>query len=331
MTTIRDETGKGPSPRDARDMFDQGRLDEAAAAFSELAKTGDVEGWYGLGMVYLKAGNTPSAESSFERALALAPGHLNAGLQLGMLAERSGDRLKAISRYEAVLAAHPRQALAASRLVALSRSASDGAGRATHDPVSDGDPEGRRWSSVVLSRHGVYDALLRDGSETSWQTLKLIEALERGVSPRSSAFGGRLLVASLAAGLLMAVGLGLVRGVPAQPAFVLVGAGVLGFTYLWIRNTTYTLRRGRLQIASGILSRRISNLELWRVADMWLTSSLLNRLTNDGTLEFELHNNKRRMKVTGLATADELELVYQDLLNLVFLLRSQQAVKGIIY
>jgi hypothetical protein len=247
-----------------------------------------------------------------------------------MLAERMGDRAKAIERYEGVLAARPSQSLAAARLAGL-RGSPPTSGRVADGRSIDVDTEGRRWSTVVTSRHGVYDALLRDGSEMSSQAIRLMDSLEFDVRARPSAFAGRLLVASIAGGFLIAVGIGLVRSIPAQPILILVGVAVIGMTYLGIWNRSYTLRRGRLQTSSGLPSRQISNLELWRVADMWLKASTLNRLTNDGTIEFELHNIKRHVKVTGLAKGDDLGLIYQDLLNLVFVLRSQQAVKGIIY
>jgi hypothetical protein len=85
-----------------------------------------------------------------------------------------------------------------------------------------------------------------------------------------------------------------------------------------------------LQVESGLFNRRLHNLELWRVQDISLERTLLNRMTRDGTLVFHIIHEKRPLKVTGFARGKDLEEAYRKLLNLSFLLRTSSAVKGVI-
>jgi hypothetical protein len=99
--------------------------------------------------------------------------------------------------------------------------------------------------------------------------------------------------------------------------------------YVGVRMVRITIQKGRVQIKEGILFRRLSNLELWRVSDIELQRTFLNLLTGDGTLVIGLHHGGK-LTVRGLARGTQLEDMYQKLLNLVFLLRSNPLVKGII-
>jgi hypothetical protein len=105
---------------------------------------------------------------------------------------------------------------------------------------------------------------------------------------------------------------------------------LVGYT-LAVRSTRFTIERGRLQIKRGIFSSSLANHELWRVQDIRLTKSLWNRITGDGTLTFDVHypNRVQTVAVTGLAKSPALDDLHQQLLNLVFLLRGNAAVKGL--
>ena len=110
----------------------------------------------------------------------------------------------------------------------------------------------------------------------------------------------------------------------------LIGLTILLVTYTWVKTTRVHVARGRVQIETGILTRQKTNIELWRVDGVELKRSWVNRLTGDGTLLLTVHTPHRVYAVTGVATGPRLEGMYQALLNLVFLLRSNPNIKGII-
>ncbi|MBK8379312.1 MAG: tetratricopeptide repeat protein [Nitrospira sp.] len=68
---------------------------------------------YLLGQAYLMTGASPLARESFERAVALQPGLVEAGLALAMMESRSGQSQRARTRLTAILTSHPdhRQAM----------------------------------------------------------------------------------------------------------------------------------------------------------------------------------------------------------------------------
>ena len=116
---------------------------------------------------------------------------------------------------------------------------------------------------------------------------------------------------------------------------------VVGVFCIRVLTTEVELDKGRLQIERGILSKRRTSIELWRIRDIELRRPLVNRLTRDGTLVLSLspsgasrlpgRRGQGRIRVTGLLRGSRLKREsYQDLLNLVFVLRSNAQVKGII-
>jgi hypothetical protein len=216
-------------------------------------------------------------------------------------------------------------------------------------------PRGTAASSG-RNRHGVYGVLLRDGSAMSRETLAVIDGFVFDRSPRLLAYSSRI----LAMLPLMILAVFLYRLPPTDPASWIAGAYQLeptliqplrsliddlkglcilaavistALTFFDVKAKRYVSARGRLQIRTGIFHRRVINIELWRVQDIELDRTLLNQITRDGTLAFHViaDRGNRVVKVTGLAHGRQLEEYFQAFLNLVFLLRSNPAVKGIIY
>ena len=76
------------------------------------------------------------------------------------------------------------------------------------------------------------------------------------------------------------------------PPFSFILAGVLGVVALflalrgWLRilATTYRLSGQRLEIERGIVSKRIDNLELWRVRDVSFRQGILDRILGVGAI-----------------------------------------------
>jgi tetratricopeptide (TPR) repeat protein len=139
-------------------------------------------------------------------------------------------------------------------------------------------------------------------------------------------------------------------------AAVIIGALVaLAVGYVKVVTTRIVIERGRLQLHKGVFARHVRNVELWRVQNVDLEKSFFNRLTGDGTLVVSLigdqdveppsarvgvlrkvfsrtqrkHDNSP-LKLTGVARGRRLDDLHRQMLNLVFLLRGHQVVKGII-
>jgi cytochrome c-type biogenesis protein CcmH len=73
---------------------------------------GDPQLWIGLGNALVDHGRglTPPAELAYQRAAALAPGHLAAPFFYGLALARSGDRAGALREWNQILAKAPRNA-----------------------------------------------------------------------------------------------------------------------------------------------------------------------------------------------------------------------------
>jgi len=100
----------------------------------------------------------------------------------------------------------------------------------------------------------------------------------------------------------------------------------------FLRHITTRIRieRGRLQVDRGVFTRTRTNLELWRVQNILLERRGLHLLTGDGSLVFQSIAGTEPITVTGLARGPELERLHEELLDLVFLLRSNPSIKGIV-
>jgi Flp pilus assembly protein TadD len=93
-----------------------GRLDEAEEQFHLSLKTQPNDsGYCGLGEIYLRRGDTGSAERAFQRATSLNPNNSQAHFKLGALYLTQGRRAEAMREYQAGLKSDPenRDALAA--------------------------------------------------------------------------------------------------------------------------------------------------------------------------------------------------------------------------
>ncbi|HEV8324707.1 MAG TPA: PH domain-containing protein [Myxococcota bacterium] len=64
-----------------------------------------------------------------------------------------------------------------------------------------------------------------------------------------------------------------------------VGALYLWYLHAWRRSLRYTLTTRHLEIHSGIISKKIENLELWRVEDVRFVQTIGDRLTGIGRIE----------------------------------------------
>ena len=305
---------------------------------------------YGLGMVELAAFDRSQAVGWFRRAVREDPDHANAMFQLGVLAQDDGDLTLARKWYQQVLVVRPGHLGATKRLASLPVS---------HDPSVDPGaaplvPPLERASVLVPvpsgltgSAPGVMSMLEQDPSPISVQTVELIHQLDMSTRPSLIAQVGRhmfplLILVGIALFLFVAITSNTDGSGSAFPMLLLL-ALLLGAVYgiALVKTTRYRIALGRLQIERGIFHRRLENVDLWRVLNVNLDRTLVNRMTGDGTLELlvtieptDLTRRSRRrpqvVRVTGLARGSELSHIHQCLLNIAFLLRGNPIVKGII-
>jgi tetratricopeptide (TPR) repeat protein len=317
----------------AKQLRAEKRLQESAAAYQQLIDSGlhRGEAFYGLGLVHLDSGDHQSAARALETALSHDPGNANAYYYLGEIwTARSAPEI-AQSFYAKALAVNPQHAGALKRRDPAMR------------PAVAADQQPLKQDGVEGFDAGFYGLLQRDPSPIARQSVQLIDNLSTSVSPSLTAYLGRLFglflvstVPALAVVLLRAP-----ARLPAGPANValailLVAAVVIPLLYVvQIKTTRYTFDKGRLQIARGILMRRVSNIELYRVVDLEMQQTFVNRITGDGTIVLLVDGGRSigqqgRIPLTGIARGQRLQALFEELRSLVLLLRTGNWGKGFI-
>ncbi|MBV9358157.1 MAG: PH domain-containing protein [Chloroflexi bacterium] len=178
-----------------------------------------------------------------------------------------------------------------------------------------------------------YEILLRNPSPASQRAAAALAALSFDLRPTLTASLGRVLLAALP--LVLGVALLYLVRQPTAPRLpqpmgvmglllVLVGLALVAFVVLGVRAGRIALTGGRLRLTSG-LRQQITNVELWRVRDVRLDRSLLNRVTGDGTLVLLInrgpHATPSELRVVGLARGRRLQELFDRISELVDLLR----------
>ena len=83
---------------------------------------------------------------------------------------------------------------------------------------------------------------------------------------------------------------------------------MLGLLYSWLvrLSTEYRLFQESLEVESGIISRRIENIQLFRVRDLGLAQSILNRLAGVGdVIVTSTDQSAPRYRVRGVESPRE--------------------------
>jgi uncharacterized membrane protein YdbT with pleckstrin-like domain len=108
--------------------------------------------------------------------------------------------------------------------------------------------------------------------------------LQRRTSLKS--FWGLYVVLGWLAALVWVAGFSYDLTPVSRPLIILIGFVPLmvGIVYTWLVrvNTEYRVFQDSLEIESGIVSRRIENIQLFRVRDLGLAQSILNRVADVG-------------------------------------------------
>jgi len=341
--SLAERTEPGSGLAQARDLFERRHYAEAAQLFARLTSVPAVavEACFGLGMALFAQNLADEADRAFMRCLSLDPQHANALYQRGVICERRGDLGAALEHYRAAVAANPAHV---SGLRALERiSGFAGSPKAAsleryeRNDAMDVLPALVGSAGVGQSgQYGIYEYLRRDPSTISKQAVALMGTLEMEVRPSFLAHIGHFVRGYIRTTFILLLSLTVV--------FPLL-ALVIGFVR--VRCTRLRIFQGRLQIEKGVFSKHLTNVDLWRVRNIELYRTFLNRMTGGhGTLVVILNPepivgkvgrrkkhsrmNEQFVEVTGLAKGSRLDDSFQQLLNLTFLLRGNPIVKGII-
>jgi membrane protein YdbS with pleckstrin-like domain len=312
-----------------RKLLEAGRVRESERVFEEaIAAGGHASQLHYLGGVArLKLSDLEGAAARFERALEVDPSNADALYGLGVVAEGRGAYESAVGLYEQAVAVDGQHAAALRKLREY------------------------RTETELARRWGVYAYIVGDKAPLARKGVRLMEMLRRSGRPRLVAYLGRYIVHFLVLGVALGVIAAAGEQAEAETGVSLpwptiaavIGLSVLAIFCLRVLTTQIELDKGRLQVERGILNKRRTSVELWRVRDLELRRPLLNRLTGDCTLVLRLNSSgaargTARMprpgggciRITGLLHGRRLRENYEDLLNLIFALRSNAQVKGII-
>ncbi len=107
----------------------------------------------------------------------------------------------------------------------------------------------------------------------------------------------------------------------AAPIGLLPIVWVAGQAWLSIISHRYRLFGDRIEMETGILSRKIENIDLFRVRDVGLRQSLLGRIAGYG--DVYLHSTDSSTPVLHLRGVDDPTAFYQQLRELVSNSRAQ--------
>jgi membrane protein YdbS with pleckstrin-like domain len=140
---------------------------------------------------------------------------------------------------------------------------------------------------------------------------------ERRISDR--AFAGHYAGAALL-GIAIAVGLFLVMA-PLLPLALLPAAGVFAWSRLVRAGTSYRLFPDRLEVESGILNRKIENIQLFRVRDVGLRQGLVGKMADFG--DIYLHSTDSSTPDMHIRAIDAPRDFYEQLRELVSTSRAQ--------
>lgn len=132
--------------------------------------------------------------------------------------------------------------------------------------------------------------------------------LERRISNKAfmGHYVGAIAIGVVIAALTFATGFGLFA-----PAGILPVLGVAAWAYLSRLGDCYRLYEDRIEVESGIISRRIENVELFRVRDVTLQQGLFGRMADFGDVHVQSTDSTTpALHVRGV---DSPKAFYQEL------------------
>lgn len=320
--------------------YTAGRAAQAAAAFEQARQQSpDNPGpWMYLGLIALSDDNVEGARNLLEQSIRLDGTTPLVWHYLGVCLERQGAPDQAAQCFRRALRLDPGAELSREALLRVDPST------AQEDAARTGEDGTRSTDTPALSEvYGVYEVLSQSSDPLVRQPLPLMDQVRHDGRAKLSAFTYRFVGGALAGYLL---GYVVAQGRQSAKYWgststhrIAATSTIVGFTCLFVVlivgwlllvavTTRYIIERGRIQVISGLILRKHTNLELYRAIDITFTQNIIQRLTGDGTLVVQTATHKLRL--VGLSRTSRLRATYQQLLNLVFALRANNYVRGII-
>ncbi|MGH7435145.1 MAG: PH domain-containing protein [Polyangiaceae bacterium] len=108
---------------------------------------------------------------------------------------------------------------------------------------------------------------------------------------------------------------------------VLVGAFVLASIWTKTRSKRWKLTTRRIEIETGLLSRKVDTLELWRVRDVEYSQSVTERLAGISSLKITAHDQGTPVIEVRCFPGDRA--VYDRLMVAVMQARQQRGVMNL--
>ena len=141
---------------------------------------------------------------------------------------------------------------------------------------------------------------------------------ERRISDR--AFAGHYVMAVVAGIVIAAICFFAAQGV-FSPLGVLPALGVFAYSRMARLGTEYRLFPDRIEVESGLVSRKIENIELFRIRDVGLRQGLFGRMGNYG--DVYIHSTDSSTPDLHVRAIDAPREFYQQLRQLVSTSRAQ--------
>lgn len=344
----------GASLAQAKKLFNDGDLVASLAMYRRViaAHTDLGPAYQGAGYICFLRKDFGEAEQLLAASLQANPSNPNAWYLRGQVAAATGDTEAERTAYSQALAIDPNHARAQDALRRIDRERQVKPPAPAQDTASRSDATPRE--ALARGDLGVYEYLRQDNSVLSNKAVSLIDKLQVSRYPRLTAFFGRRSHQKLHKGVKLLIVLIILFWVAAAATHIssvaahdgpdiypvsvsktiLVSAILIGVPFLvyLIREATtkYTIARGRLTLDKMLFTRDTRTTELWRVKLIETHQSIPNRLTGDGTLIFTLNDDKTKILVTGLASYSELEKMRVQMMDLIFALRANPMIKGIV-
>jgi tetratricopeptide (TPR) repeat protein len=317
----------------ARRLYNQHKFKASAEAFEKVIKLGrhGAEGHYGLGLVFFQLGSLDLARKELETCVKLNARHANAWFYLGEIARKRNALEESRRFFQKALEISPNHAGAKRRLLNLLESER----KMPLRPGTQTVPPGRPLSQVAAGGSA--------GVPLPQEAAQLMESLRMsGVQPIISAYLGKILLRLLACVVVFPIMTIFMdntffRGSHKENEGMTVTAILLlvlliGYL-LWyifkILSTRINLDHGRLSITKGISARQ-TDIPLANIQNVEIQRTMLNRITDDGTIVLYLAPDQgqvgnppaARIDLIGLAKFARLSQIVEGLKALIPLLRT---------
>lgn len=287
-------------------------LSDLAASGTELAECN-----YGMGLIRFASGQLVEAQALLERCVKLQPTHANAYYYLGEIAERRQDTESAKQFYRQALEVNPNHAGALEKIGLVSA-----ADRRVPNEQERQPTNGHGVESVSGQRlQSDFYALLRRSEEPVEREIsRHLDEIATLIGSRTQRFRALVSFRTLIVVPLVALfGLGLYAFVMSNISFARSGTrNPLGLlillvlfavcvvfplvTYLRAKNSKITCDRDWLLISTGIVSKSMQNVHLFILSrgGVAVHQTLMNRITDDGTLQLQGHYLRGYFRKTEL-------------------------------